>query len=88
MGQHPLNEVVPARAVGVLEIRATPCQLLRFNPSAGAGEILASHTDEARLEHLGRWPGRHPRGDQPRLPSGCLTAAGHAWVVKPDGATP
>jgi hypothetical protein len=88
MGQHPLSEGVLARSVDVLEIRAPPRQVLRFNPSAGPGEILAFRTDEARLEYLGRWPVRHPRGDQPRLPSGCLTAAGHAWVGQPDGAMP
>jgi hypothetical protein len=78
MGQHPLSAVVLARAVGVLEIRATPCQLLLCNPCTGAGEILASRTAEERLEHVRRWPGRHPRGDQPRLPSGEMPPrAGH-----------
>jgi hypothetical protein len=88
MGKHPLSDVVRARPVDMLEIRNTPCQYLLCNPCAGASEILASHTDEARLEHIRRWPVRHPRGDLPRLTLGCLTAAKHAWVGQPDGAIP
>jgi hypothetical protein len=57
----PVSEVVLARSVDVLEIRATPCQFLLFNPCAGVGETLAYLTGKEMLEHVRRWSVGQPR---------------------------